>query len=190
MSIQPYFPTINLAQLATISTLRQQMETHEDYLKHPDCPYDQSTREQIARLLTPKVVEVPVEVEKIVEKIVEKRVEVMVAASEGGGKRGAKPKPKGSGVNQDEVAKEIADLRSELKQLKIDGKALQTGDKIQMIKLRASLVEKMIQMDERTNNLKKQSLFMSVVMSILDDLMDDERRHEFLKRLEPFAAAE
>lgn len=182
MNSKPYYPPLKLATLAPLSTIHQQLEDNPDYLTAKDCPYDAATREHLTKLLSPKVVEV----EKIVE--VEKKVEVLVAAAEGGGKRGAKPK--GSGVNLDEVAKEISDLRQELKQLKLDSKALQTADKIQMIKLRAGLVEKLIQMDERTNNLKRSSLFQSTVLSILDDLMNDDMRQDFMKRIEPFASAE
>jgi len=118
--------------------------------------------------------------------IVEKRVEVAAKASEGAGKRG--PKDKAGGVDVNEVAREIEEIRQELRQLKIDGKALQTADKIQLIKLRAQLVEKLVTLAERTTNVKKMSVFMSTVMTILDDLLENDARQEFMRRIEPFAA--
>lgn len=182
----PFYPQINLGALAALMALKQQIEAHEDYLTNPACPYDEDTREQLAKLLAPKTVEV--EVIREVEKIVEKKVEVVVDASKGGGKRG--PKLKSSGVDMDGVAIEIQGIRDELKQLKLDSKALQTADKISIIKTRAALVEKLIGMDEKTNNQRKVGLFMSLVLTILDDLMPEESRQEFMKRLEPIAANE
>ena len=43
---------------------------------------------------------------------------------------------------------------------------------------------------ERTTNAKKLSHFMSTIMTLLDDLVDDDRRQEFMRRIEPFATAE
>jgi hypothetical protein len=176
-----FYPQINLGALAGVAAIKQQIEAREDYLTADDCPYDQDTRDQLTKLLAPKIVEVPVE--KIVERIVEKKVEVVSKAAEGAGKRG--PKVKGSGVDMDGVAKEVQDIRDELKQLKLDSKALQTADKIQIIKTRATLVEKLIGMDEKANNQRKVGTFMSTVLTILDDLMPEEGRQEFMKRLEP-----
>lgn len=186
----PYYPNLHLGAIASLLTLRQQSEMHGDYLDNEACPYDEDTKDQLRRLLAPTIVEkvVEVPVEKIVERIVEKRVEVAAKAAEGGGKRG--PKPKSTGVSDDEIGKEIGEIRQELKQLKVDGRALQVADKIQIIKTRAALVEKMLSMSERVQNVKRLSLFQSVVMGVLDDLMTDELRQEFMKRLEPFAATE
>lgn len=186
MTTKAYYPAINLGSIASLAALRQQMDLHPDYLTDEGCPYDQSTRDQLERILAPRVVEVEKVVE--VERVVEKRVEVQVAASEGGGKRG--PKPKATGVDIDAVAKEIDELRQELRQMKIDAKGMQVNDRIALAKVRAALVEKLLNMSDRAVDVKKRSLFLSTVMSILDDLMPDDMRQEFMKRLEPFAAAE
>lgn len=181
-----YYPQINIGALASLAAMKAQLDANPDYFTNDACPYDQGTRDQLAKLLEPKTVEV--EVIKEVEKIVEKRVEVVTQAAAGGGKRG--PKVKGSGVDMDLVAQEIQGIRDELKALKTDSKALQTADKIQIIKTRAALVEKLISMDEKTNTQRKQAAFLSTVMTILDDLMPEESRQEFMKRLEPYATAE
>lgn len=183
---QAFYPQLNLGALAGLLAIKQQMEAHEDYFTSDACPYDEDAREQLSKLLATKVVEV--EVEKIVERIVEKKVEVVTKASEGAGKRG--PKAKTSGVDMDGVAKEIQSIRDELKELKLNSKVLQTADKINIIKTRAALIEKLISMDEKTNNQRKVGQFMSIVLTILDDLMTEEARQEFMKRLEPVAAAE
>jgi hypothetical protein len=182
----PFYPQINLGSLAALMAIKQQREARDDYFADVACPYDEDTREQLEKLLAPKTIEV--EVEKIVEKIVEKKVEVVVDAAKGGGKRG--PKIKSSGVDMDAVATEIQNIRDELKQLKLDSKSLQTADKIQIIKTRATLVEKLIDMDSKVNNQRKMGTFMSLTLTILDDLIPEEGRQEFMKRLEPLAAAD
>lgn len=180
---KPYYPKIDLGSMAALTTVRQQMTLFEDYLTHADCPYDKDTRGRLERMFAPNVVE------KVVEKIVERKAKTVLAekAAEGG-KTG--PKLKGSGVDLDAVSTEIQGLRTELTQLKMDSKTLQTADKISIIKTRAALVEKLVSMDEKTNNLKRQALFQSTIMGILDDLVPSDRRVEFLARLRPFAAEE
>lgn len=186
MTSQAYYPKIDLGAVAAFLTIRQQMTQFEDYLDSSDCPYDKDTKKQLARLLTTEVVEKIVEVEKIIER----KVEVAQRAAEGGGTGPKKTSLKTSGVNLEEVSTEIQDLRKELQQLKMDSKNLQTGDKIQIIKTRAGLVEKLVSMDEKVNNLKRLSLFQSTVMGIMDDLIPPDRRKDFIKRLTPFAETE
>lgn len=45
-------------------------------------------------------------------------------------------------------------------------------------------------MKERTNNLKKQAAFLSNVIGIMEDLMDQPQRDEMIKRLEPYLDTE
>ena len=181
-----FYPQIEPRALTGMTTIKQLLESDPAYLDVPECPYDEGLRNQLKGMLSPKIVEVPVE--KIVERIVEKRVEVAAAAAEGGGKRG--PKTSAASSNSDLIAKELVDIQSDIRQLKIDSKALQPGDKVQILKTRAALVEKMIVMQERTTNIKRVSMFMSIVMSILDDITTDEQRQVVMKRLEPFALEE
>lgn len=183
---KPFYPKIDLTTVAALRTLHQQFKLHDGYLENPDCPYDKDTAQTLAKIMSPEVVEV----EKVVEKVVERKSKIAERAAEGGGVGPKKIKLKTSGVDQDGVSQEIQDLRKELQQLKIDSKGLQTSDKIQIIKTRAGLVEKLVAMDERIHNLKRHSLFQSTVMAILDDLIDEERRKEFLKRIQPFAVEE
>jgi hypothetical protein len=79
-------------------------------------------------------------------------------------------KTKASGVDLDGVSGKSRRC-ARAQQLKTDSKGLQTNDRIQIIKTRAGLVEKLVAMDERTNNLKRQSQFQTVLLGILDDLV-------------------
>lgn len=180
---KPYYPNLDLGALASLMAIRNQSELFPDYLERKDCPYDSDTKVQLKKLIEVR------EVEKVVEKIIERKVEIAAKAAEGGGK-GRKVKPKTSGVDLEMVSKEIQEIRDELRTLKTDSLGLDTGDRIQIIKTRAALVEKMIAMDERNNNLKKQSQFFSTVLGILDDLIPEEGRKAFMKRIEPFAREE
>lgn len=181
-----YYPKLDLSAVASLSGVYQQMELHSDYLDNANCPYDDVTKEQLRKMLAPRVIEKVVEVEKIVER----KIEIATKAAESGGQIGRKLKQKSSGVDMDAASQEIQDLRKELQQLKVDSKGLQTADKIQIIKTRAGLVEKLISMDEKANNLKKMALFQSVILGVLDDLVPNDRRGDFMKRIEPFAQEE
>ena len=179
---QPYYPKLDLGSLASIMVIRQQTEMFEDYFENKACPYDEDTKRQLQKLFA------VIEVEKIVEKVIEREIKVEVEKPTG--QRGPKVKMKTSGVSLEEVSKEIQDIREELKTLKTDSVGLDTGDRIQIIKTRATLVEKLVSMDEKVNNLKRLSTFQSVTMGILDDLMEEEQRKQVIKRIEPFAKEE
>lgn len=183
---KPFYPKLDLTAVAALRTLHQQYRLHEGYLDNPDCPYDDDTKAVLEKIMAPETIEKIVEVEKIVER----KATIAERAAEGGGTGPKKITLKTSGVDNDEVAKEIEDIRRELQQLKIDAKGLQTSDKIQIIKTRAGLVEKLVAMSERIFNLKRMSLFQSTVLGILDDLMPEDRRKDFLKRIQPFAVEE
>jgi hypothetical protein len=86
----------------------------------------------------------------------------------------------------DEVEKEVDEIRKEIAQLKIDAKGLETADRIQIIKTRATLVEKIIAMKERITNVKKQQKFISDVMALLEDVLEQGQREEFIKRLSTY----
>lgn len=87
----------------------------------------------------------------------------------------------------DEVEKEVDDIRKEIAQLKTDARGLETADRIQIIKTRAALVEKIIAMKERINSQKKQQSFVAEVIAIMEDILEQSQREEMIKRLEPYS---
>lgn len=181
-----FYPSVEGRALTAFTTIKQMLASDPAYLDSPDCPYEEELKDQLRELLAPQIVEVPVE--KIVERIVEKRVEVAAAAAEGGGQRG--PKTKANSANAELISKELQGITQDLRDLKLNSKGLMPGDKVQIIKTQAALVEKMIMMEERNTNIKVVSRFMSTVMGLLDDIMTEEQRQNFMKRLEPFASEE
>jgi len=178
----PFFPQIDPRSLASLLTVKQQLDSNPDYLKEEDCPYDEDTVADLTMLLAPKVIERIVEVEKVVE--VEKRIE---AAASSPGKRG--PKQKGI-VLTDEITSELKDIREDLRQLKTDQKNLSPGDRVMILKTRSLLVEKLAVLAEKNTNIKRMNMFMSTVMTVLDDLVPSDQKQEFIRRIEPFAESE
>lgn len=182
-----YFPALTSGPIMALTTIKQQLEMDHGYLDREECPYDEDMKRDLKALLAPVIVEV--EVEKVVERIIEKRVEVAAQASEGGGQRG--PKIKGSSnQNAEVIGKELAETLGDLRTLKINAKTLQPKDKLDIMKVQATMLEKLITMEERNTNVKKMSAFMSTVMGIMDDLMPDDMRQTFMKRLQPFVDQE
>lgn len=162
------YPTLRLGVLQAIAELKDL----PDALTRPDCPYDRETIEVLEKIFKVR------EVEKIVEKI----VEVSVAATRG--------RPSGdtklSIEAQEDVADSATELLGQLKALGEGEKGLDTQTKIQIIKTKATLIEQLLKLRERWNNVKRISLFQAVVISILDDLVTEADRQEFLKRVEPY----
>lgn len=187
MQTPSFFPQVNSGALIALMTIRQQLGNDPAYLDNDAAPYDEDTKTQLKELLA--VREVPVEKIVYVDKIVEKKVLVQAEASEGGGQRG--PKAKGGGAqNAEVIGKEITDTLADLRSLKLNAKTLQPTDKIAIMKTQAVLLEKLITMEERNTNVKKMSMFMAMVMGILDDFVPEENRQGFMKRIQPFAEAE
>jgi len=182
-----YYPAITSGPLMALSTIKQQLDLDAGYLDRDDCMYDEQTKEDIRKLLAPTIIEVP----KIeyVEKIVERKVEVAAEASKGGGQRG--PKAKGNAAaNADVIDKELMEVLADLRSLKLNSKTLLPKDKLDIMKVQATLLERFINSQEKNTNIKKMSLFMSTVMGILDDLMPEDTRQLFMKRLQPFVDSE
>lgn len=179
---KPFYPFISTDVINALTTLSEQIIAYEDFLDRPECPYDPITKEMLRRMIRVKA-EVPVAPDQ--SKITTRRIETAEMAVSEGSKRGRKLKD--GGVIIDDVAKEIEAIRAELQQLKLDSTKLPTNEKIQIIKTRAALVEKLIAMSERCINIKTQSRFMTTVMGLLDDLVPNDERLEFIRRLEPFA---
>ena len=168
------YPTLRAAVLRGLVQLKQKL-VEDDTVLGPDCPYDQETREVLRGLLAVQTVE------KIVR----------VDSGAGGSGRG-RGRPTKNAVSEesvdvvigkvDDVMKQLEDLKSEL-----GGKDMDAKTKLDIIKAQSNLLEKHVNMYERIHNVKRASNFEAVVINILDDLVDEDGRDQFLKRLAPFA---
>lgn len=170
------YPTLRLGVLQGLAGLKASFDADPDYLKHPDCPYDADTVKMLEELFEARVVEVI--------------KEVQVERPE----RGKVGRPSKSGELADEDAGEVENeavtLLRELRNLGKDAdgelKNLDTGTRLQIIKTQAALMEKLVSIRERFTNVRKVSQFQQTVITILDDLVAEDNRDEFLKRIEPY----
>lgn len=169
------FPPLRIGLLQALMQLKERVDADETALE--GAPYDNETVSVLRRLFAPKIVEKKVEVEVIRE------------AKTG---RGRPTKDVAlSAEDQDKLRTEIKSLMDELNKLGSGGGedgtvVLETGERIQIVKVKASLLDQLLKMQERVFNIKRMSQFQEVVISILDDLVTEDDRETFLKRIEPY----
>ena len=160
------YPEIDLTALMNLMLIIDQAEENpKEYLDPANCPYDDTVRERIAKIVNAGI---------IYKATVDEKKNPVGRPS------------KTPALPISEVEKEVDEIRKEIAQLKIDAKGLETQDRIAIIKTRATLVEKIIAMKERITNLKEQRRFITEVMHIMEDVMEQKQREEIIKRLEPF----
>jgi hypothetical protein len=165
------YPPLRLAMLNGLIGLKERMIVQPEVLRAVDCPYDAETVDLLERIMEVK------EVERIIEKT------VTVNKQDVGRPR------KIGGLSADDMARlneEVMGLFDGLKNMVVDEAGLETSERLQILKARASLIEQALKNQERILNLKSMSEFQTVVINILDDLMSEDSREEFLNRIEPY----
>lgn len=163
------YPTLRIGVLQSLIELKAQLAHDNQLLELEVCPYDRETVTALKTIFT----------ERVVERVVEKEVVRVISPEE-------RADTKMSLSDQEEVAESARELLSQLKVLGEGETGLDTQTKIQIIKTKATLMEQLVKLRERWMNVKRQSQFHAVVIGILDDLLAENDRAEFLRRLEPF----
>lgn len=160
------YPSIGLNDLTNFIHIIEQAIEDPTYLDITQCPYDKEIMERLRKLVdwTHPLAGKTTEEQKNPVGRPSKQVILPI----------------------DEVQKEVEDIRKDLNQLKLDSTGLETADKIQIIKTRAALVEKIIAMKERIGSIKKQQNFISTVIGVMEDVMEQKQREEVIKKLEPY----
>jgi hypothetical protein len=164
------YPPLRITVLSGLVEIKKRLETEPEWLDSPDCPYEGDVRTILKDLLATK----------IVEKIVERNVGAGKPAARGRPSKDVELSEEDQALVRTEIKKMIAELNA------LDGKGLETNELIQITKTKSSLLESALKQQERAFNVKRMSEFKSVVMTILDDLVDESGRETFLKRLEPY----
>lgn len=172
MSTDMTFPILRFAALQNIAQLKAEYDRDPELFRSGTCPYDEETIAVLVKLFAPT--------------IVTETIEKKVIVNENGGKRGPKEGAGLTGEDLDEVNAELVDMLKQLRQMGEGEAKLDTGERLQIIKTKASLIEQLIKARERVLNVKHLANFQAVVISILDDLVDEDAREVFLKRLEPY----
>lgn len=159
------FPPLRSSVLTALQELKEDLSV----LDKPSCPYDNETTTILKALLAPTTVEV------IVEK------QVGPANSVGRPSKDIK-------LNEEDQALVLEEIKNNLESLKtLEAEdTLETNAKIQIIKTRAGLVDQMLKMQERHTSLTKTEHFKETVIRILDEIVDEKGREQFLKRIEEF----
>jgi len=164
------YPPLRLAVLQGLKDIKDGLQSDPSFLENEECPYDEETVRMLKDLLATK----------IVEKEVIREVEVEKKAGRGRPRKDAAL----SEEDQDHVKNELKKLIDGLNALSTAGQ--EASAVVQITRTKATLIEKLLQMQERIYNVKKMSEFQTVIISILDDLVDEKGREIFLKRLEPY----
>lgn len=161
------FPPLRMAVLTALSAIKDDLPA----LDSPDCPYDGETIGLLKKLLAPEV--------KI--ETVEKEIFV-----EGKAGRGRPSKDiRLSEEDQETLTKEIRKLIDDLNAMG-SGEGLATNERVQITKTKTNLVDQLLKMRERNVTAQKMEEFINTVIGIVEDLVPEEGRETFLKRLEPY----
>lgn len=170
------FPPLRLGVMASLIQLKERVDADPDFLKTPDCPYDAETVRAIYSLFAPKVI----------EKIVEVEVERVDMTEKKAGRGRPTKDVLLSSEDQEKVADHIKKLMEELDKLGDGEQTLEVSEKIQIMKTKAALTSELLKMQERVLNIKRMSDFQEVVIGILQDLVSEDGRQVFLKRIDPY----
>jgi predicted ArsR family transcriptional regulator len=162
------FPPLRSAVLSGLLDIKR---NGLDQLNDPSCPYDGPTKEALLELLAPK----------IVEKIVEKEVQVEAKAGRGRPSKDIRL----SDEDQEMVLTEIKNTLTNLNKIG-DGTGLQVNEKIQIAKTKGDQLERLLKMLERHTTVQKMEEFKEDVIKILDELVTEDDREQFMKRLEKY----
>lgn len=162
------FPPLRLAVLNGLLGLKERLAAEPNLFTQDDCTYDAETVSVLSAIFAVR------EVERIVERHV-------VAKRDVG-------RPSKAGVSAEDLAEletEVRDLLTNLKAMEATA-VLETSEKIAITNTKTKLIEKLLEMKERVLNLKRLSEFQTVVVGVLDDLIDESGRDEFLNRIQPY----
>jgi len=160
------FPPLRLAVLTGLIGLKNNL----DSLNEDSCTYDEETKQALLDLLAPKVI----------EKIVEKEVPVEAKNGRGRPSKDIRLSEEDQQMVLDEIKKTITDLNA----VEItDG--MDVREKIALFKTKGDQLERMLKMLERHTTVQRMGEFQETVIRILDDLVTEADRENFMKRLEP-----
>lgn len=171
MSDKRQYPTISVSELQKLKVILTNAGDDPKYLDGRICPYDKPTRE-LLKQLTPDPI-------------------VQATLGTAGEERGQVGRPKKAPVLPlSEVETELKELRDDIKQLKTDAKGLESNEQIQIIKTRAALLEKIIGMKERINNLNKMQKFTALVIQTMEDELPQDARLRVIEKFDEFKEEE
>lgn len=171
MTDKRQYPTISINELEKLKVIITNASDDPRYLDGRVCPYDKPTREMLKALIPDPIIE--------------------ATLGTAGEERGQVGRPRKAPVlPMSEVEKELNELREEIRQLKTDAAGLEPNERIQIVKTRAALIEKIIGMKERITNINKMHKFTSSVIQVMEDELPQESRLRVIAKFEEFKEEE
>lgn len=164
------FPTLRLGLLQNLRDLKRRYAADDKLFELEDCPYDNETKAILREILEVSV--------NVVE--VEKVVEVEVAAKSAGVTN------EDMGMVEDELRLCLEEVRNLNKETEGVAAKIDDETRIKIIRAKGALLEQVIKLRERTMSTRRAAEFETTVIDILEDLVTEDDRAEFLKRLEKF----
>lgn len=162
------YPTIKANDLPKLVQIIEQASADDKYLDPASCPYDEATIKNIKRILS------LCDGDRIASATVRPE-------------RGKVGRPsKSPAIPIDEVESEIKGIQDELASLKIEGQTMETADRIQVIKTRAALIERVLVMKERVTDIRKFHSFVQTVIGIMEQHLSPKERDSILQELKPY----
>lgn len=161
------YPKLNVKELPKLVAIVEQAISEEGYLDPSNCPYDEATIKLIKSILDAAKQDI------IIDHTQPSRGKV--------GRPSHQPT-----IPLEEVEREIDEIRKELADLKIDGQTMDTSDRIQVIKTRAALIERVLGMKERIGGVKQFNSFVQTVISIMQDYIDAKDRESLIGELKQY----
>lgn len=155
-----YFPPIDAKSVWGIGIVLRSLEEDPTFLDDEDCPYELATREFLLTLSDKPAETAP-----------------------------ARPEDEPDydpfeGRSKWEVLEQ--ESKKLFGQLMLEGNNLDTGDKAERMsyfRTATSLLDKIVAIEERANNLKQISSFYSTVLAVMEEVLEAEQRTKVLDRL-------
>jgi hypothetical protein len=161
------YPTVSLTELQKLKAIITSAGDDPRYLDGRVCPYDKPTRELLKSLIPDPV--------------------IAATLGQAGEERKKQGRPKaGPVLPMSELEKEFDDLRKEIQSLKTDAKGLEPHERIQVVKTRAALIEKILSMKERIGNINRVEKFVATVIQIMEDELPQDVRLRVIEKFEPY----
>lgn len=148
------YPNITDPLLSPIRVLRIYLNTNPDLFDRPECPYTEDTKRFLKELFDGSG-----SAEEKQSFLA--RAEDKIAAL------------------REQIAQTLDDVRDAEKHGKLDQK-----DRVQLLKAKPALLEKLIELEERAVNVKTLSDFMKTIYRFVDKDMDPDQRTKLMKALD------
>lgn len=145
-----YYPNLSSAQTTAVRVALDQLELDPLWLDRPACPYDEATVEGMRALWS--------------------RVRAAVSAKPERGEVQLEGDAwETLGVEANNILRDLIDMRDDIQ-------GAEASDKLAYFKAAAALMERMVQLGERANNIKHVSDFTRRVMDVFEQVLSPEQR--------------